>query len=247
MFYVAEGFDVVDDGGALVEAEHRRKIRGLDARVGALAFERFDEAGFLAADVSARAAMDVDFEVEAGAEDVLAKEPVGLGFGDGLLQDFRAEREFATDVEVGQMHIEREGGDDHPFDQLVRILVDDVAVFERAGLGFVGVADEIDRLGLAGADEPPFDAARETRAAASAQGGGFDFVDDVAGSHRDGFFEIVIPAVAQVASDVRRVAFAVDVREDDSLFARVWGAAGGRWHGYLYWERRVGISASVTA
>ena len=70
----AERLDVVDDGRAHVEAEHRREIRRLDARIGPLAFERFDEAGFLAANVSARAAMNVDFQIVAGAEDVLAEE-----------------------------------------------------------------------------------------------------------------------------------------------------------------------------
>ena len=60
VLHVAERLDVVHDGRAHVEAEHRREIRRLDARIGALAFERFDQAGLLAADVSARAAMDVD-------------------------------------------------------------------------------------------------------------------------------------------------------------------------------------------
>jgi hypothetical protein len=39
---VAEGFHVVDNGGALVEAEYCGEIRGLDARVRALALKGFD-------------------------------------------------------------------------------------------------------------------------------------------------------------------------------------------------------------
>ncbi len=77
--------------GAHVEAEHGGEVGRLDARVGALALERFDEAGFLAADVGAGAAMDVDLEIVAGAEDVLAEEILGLGLGDGFLEDFCAE------------------------------------------------------------------------------------------------------------------------------------------------------------
>ena len=50
-----------------------------------------------------------------------------------LLEDLRAFREFAADVDVGQLHVDREAGDHHPLDQLVRILVDDVAILERAG------------------------------------------------------------------------------------------------------------------
>src|SRR5262249_5003538 len=53
VLHVAERLDVVDDRRALVEAEHGREIRRLDARVRALALERLDQTGFLAADVSA--------------------------------------------------------------------------------------------------------------------------------------------------------------------------------------------------
>ena len=74
VLHVAERLDVVDDGRAHVEPEHGREIRRLDARIGPLAFERFDEAGFLAADVSARAAMDVNLQIVAAAENVLAEE-----------------------------------------------------------------------------------------------------------------------------------------------------------------------------
>ncbi len=177
---VAERLDVVDDGRAHVEAEHGGEIRRLDARVGALALERFDQAGFLAANVGARAAMDIDFEVVAGAADVLAEEVFRLRLGDGFLEDFRAEGEFAADIDIGEMHVVGEAGDDHAFEHLVRVLVDDLLVLEGAGLRFVGVADEINRLGVfGGIDEAPFHAAGEARAAAPAQAGGFHFGDDV--------------------------------------------------------------------
>ena len=65
VLHVAERLDVVDDGRAHVEAEHRREIGRLDARIRPLAFQRLDQAGFLAADVGARAAMDVDFQIVA--------------------------------------------------------------------------------------------------------------------------------------------------------------------------------------
>src|SRR5437667_1156565 len=72
VFHRAEGLDVVDDRRAQVETEDGREVRRLDARIGAFAFERFDQAGLLAADVGARPAMDVDLEVVAGPEDVVA-------------------------------------------------------------------------------------------------------------------------------------------------------------------------------
>ena len=89
VLHVAERLDVVDDGRAHVEAEHGREIRRLDARIGALAFERFDQAGFLAADVGARAAVDVDFQIVAGAENVLAEEILRARFLERLFEDLR--------------------------------------------------------------------------------------------------------------------------------------------------------------
>src|SRR5205814_1690652 len=44
VFHVAERLHVVHDRRAHVEAKDRGKIRRLDARIGPLAFERFDEA-----------------------------------------------------------------------------------------------------------------------------------------------------------------------------------------------------------
>ena len=77
------------------------------------------------------------------------------------------------------MRVEREAGDQHAFDQLMRILVNDVAILERARLGFVGVADEIDRLLLVGLDEAPLHAAGKTGAAAAAQAGALHLVHDL--------------------------------------------------------------------
>ena len=76
VLHVAERLDVVHDRRAHVEAEHGGKIGRLDPRIGALAFERFDQAGFFAADVSAGAAMDVNLDVEAGAENIFSEEIV---------------------------------------------------------------------------------------------------------------------------------------------------------------------------
>ena len=64
MLHVAESLNVVDDRRAHVEPEHRRKIGRLDPRVGTFAFKRFDQAGFLAADVGAGPAMNVNFDIE---------------------------------------------------------------------------------------------------------------------------------------------------------------------------------------
>ena len=62
----AVGLDVVDRGRLAEVAALDRKRRA-DARRAALAFERFDQRRFLAADIGAGADVDVDVEIEAGA------------------------------------------------------------------------------------------------------------------------------------------------------------------------------------
>ena len=81
-----DGLGVVDDGGPAVESDDRGEGRA-DARDAALAFQRFHQRGFFADFVRAGAGLGDDVEVDAGAEDVLAEEALGVGLGDGALHD----------------------------------------------------------------------------------------------------------------------------------------------------------------
>ena len=179
VLHVTERLNVVHDRRAHVEAEDRGKIRRLDPRIGALAFERFDQAGFFAADVGARAAMDVNFHIEAGAEHVLPDEIMRARFFDRALENLRALGKLAADVDVGRLRVQRETGDQDSLEELMRIFVNDVAILERARLGFVGVANQVDRFFFVRLDETPFHPARKTGATASAQSRGLHFVDDL--------------------------------------------------------------------
>ena len=69
---VHQRLDVVDQRRALVEALDGRERR-LQARVAALALERVEQRGLLAADVGAGAAVHDEVERVVGAEDVLAE------------------------------------------------------------------------------------------------------------------------------------------------------------------------------
>ena len=85
----------------------------------------------------------------------------------------------------------------------MRVLVNDVAILERARLGFVGVADQIDRLLLVRLDEAPLHTARKSGATASAQPGVLHLIDDLGARHRERFFQLLVAAVPQVTIDVR--------------------------------------------
>ena len=133
MLHMTKRLDVVDDGRAIVETEDRRKKGRLDPRVRTLAFQRLEQARFLAANVSSGTLMDEDIAVKTRPADVPADEAGGFGFGNGFFHDPGGFGKFAADVNVSKVHIECPSGDHHAFEKLMRILVQDITVFECAG------------------------------------------------------------------------------------------------------------------
>ena len=63
----------------------------------------------------------------------------------------------------------RPARENHAFKELVWILVNYLPVFEGARLRFIGVAYEIDRLGVRMADEAPFNTTWKASAASTAE------------------------------------------------------------------------------
>src|SRR5262245_50870778 len=155
--------------------------------------------------------MNVELNVESGAEDVFAKEIVLPCFLDGALEDFRALREFSADVDVRRVRVKRITRDQHSFEQLVRVFVNDVAVFECPRLGFVGVADQIYRPLFVRLDEAPFEAAGKAGPAAAAESRVFNFVDNVGARKSQRLPYLLVTAVAQVTIDVARPTRAPDI------------------------------------
>ncbi len=58
--------------------------------------------------------------------------------------------EFAAHIDVAGMRAHREAGDQAAFDQQMRIVPHDLAVLAGAGLGLVGIDDEIARAPVLG-------------------------------------------------------------------------------------------------
>ncbi len=172
-----DGLGVVDDGGAAVEADDGREGR-LDARNAALAFERLHQRGLFADLVGAGAGLRDDVEVEAGAEDVLAEEALGVGVGDGLLHDLEQVAILAAQIDEADLRADGEAGDHGAFDDRVRVVQEDDVILAGAGLGLVAVDQDV--LGLVGllGHEGPLHAGGEAGAAATAQAGGLHGVDD---------------------------------------------------------------------
>ena len=169
-----ERLDVVDDR-RVAEVSGVDGERGAVAGLAALAFERFDQGRLFAADVGPGAHADFDVEVEALLPaDVLSQQ---------VLLAAAAEDGFQVRAEVGVLRAQvddalagadHQGPDGHALEHQVGELGEDDAVFEGAGLAFVGVADDV--LAVAGAlgGQFPFQAGGEAGAAAAAEARGRD-------------------------------------------------------------------------
>ncbi len=103
---VGERLDVVDDGGHLVEALHGQPRRTV-ARIAALALERREEPGGLAADIRSGAAVDDDVAGKVGAEDALAEIAGCVGFLDRAREPPVGQVELAADVDERVADLQR--------------------------------------------------------------------------------------------------------------------------------------------
>ena len=123
--------------------------------------------------------MNIKLHVESRTENIFAEKIVRARFFDGAFEDFRAFVKFSAYVDVCCPRVERVARDQHSFEQLVRIFMNDVAVLERARFGFIRVANQINRPFFVRLDKTPFQAAGKSGPAATAQPGVFHFVDNV--------------------------------------------------------------------
>ena len=152
------------------------------------------------------------------AVDVILADELGvIGLVDRGLEPFALADELAAHIDVAGAAIHRAAGDQAAFDEQMRIVPHDLAILAGAGLGLVGVDDEImrpvtDRLG----HERPLQPGREAGAAAAAQARGLHLVDDsVAALVQDRLG--AVPGAALARALEAPVVEAVQVPEDAVL------------------------------
>ncbi len=207
-----ERLDVVDQRRALVEALDGRERR-LQPRVAALALERVEQSGLLAADVGAGAAVQHQRAGEVAAKDVLADVARGGGLRQRRVEDPRLRLVLAADVDEGVIDAGAVCGDHDPLDQHVRALLQQLAVLEGARLGLVGVTDQV-TVHVSLRQERGLAPGGEAGAAAAAQPGGIEFGDDRRRLHREGLAHRLIAAAALVDLE-RGKSRLVDVCQQD--------------------------------
>ena len=165
---VGEGFHVVQDARLLPETGDGGE-GGARSRHAAFALDRGHQGRFLAADEGAGALVDLQIKVKAGPEDVLSQEAVLSGLVDGDVQAVDGQRILGAAVDVTLMGSDRPGGDDHAFQNGVRVRLQDAAVHKGARVAFVGVAQDVFNVAGGSGGKLPFHTGRETSAAAAAE------------------------------------------------------------------------------
>ncbi len=137
-------------------------------------------------------------EVQSGTENIFA-DGAGLPrLGHRFAHDFEGVGIFSAHVNVTLTRAYGMGGDNHPFDRAVRVILHENAIFEGAGLGFVGVAHDVLGLACRLRGSFPLDAGGKCRAAAADQPRNLQLRDHILRPHRHGFFQSGVTAAAAV-------------------------------------------------
>ena len=173
-----ERFGIVDSGRFAVQAERSREWR-FKARLAFFAFQRFEQCGFFTTNICAVAVVGEEFKFKIRTQNIFTQKACGTRLLQSSFKALVAFENFAVDVVVARFRAHRVTGDNHAFNQGMRIEHDDVAVFKCTRLAFVGVTNHIFFTREGTGHKAPFQTGREARTATTAQAGGFDFVNHI--------------------------------------------------------------------
>ena len=138
--------DIMHQGRAVEDANLRHKRRAMP-RQPALALDAFDHRAFFAADISPRAAPQID---------VAGRDQFGLFQRPDLArQNFQHRRIFVAHIDETGFRLDRPGGDQHAFQKQMRGAFQIIAILESTGLALVPVHGQIAHT-LIGAHKSPF-------------------------------------------------------------------------------------------
>ena len=111
---------------------------------------------------------------------------------------------FAAHVDVSRLRADSEARDHDAFNDRMRIMLENQAVFAGAGFAFVAVAENVFWFRRLLGNERPLQPRVESRATTPAQAGVLDFIDDGVGLHGQRFLHGLVAIEFKVAVDVRR-------------------------------------------
>ena len=156
---------------------------GTGAGLAAPTLDGSNQRGLFTADKRAGAFLDSQMEGKARAQDVVAEQAVLFRLGDSELEPVNSQRVLGAAVDVALVGANGVPTDGHPFQEGVRVPLDDRAVHKSARVPFIGVADDVFLVASGAGRELPLEAGKESRAAPASQARVAYGVDDVLGGH----------------------------------------------------------------
>ncbi len=215
---VGESLDIVHVRGlAHIAADSGE--RRFQCRLAALTFHRVDQSSLLTADESAGTVAELDVEVEAAAEDVLAKQTVLAGLVDSDLKTLDSQRVLGTDVDQTLAGADSVAADGHSLDDAVGVALKDRTVHKCTRVALVGVADDVLLVSLVLGAELPFQTGGEAGTATAAQTRSLNLGYDLLGGHLgEALAQSLVTATADALLDVLGIYETAVAQGDTNLF-----------------------------
>ena len=94
--------------------------------------------------------MDIDGEVEAGAQNIVSDQACRARLGDGAFNAPNSFDIFAANENDAVVRLHGVGAENHALQKLVRITFEQQPILERSGLHLVTIDDDIPRAGTLG-------------------------------------------------------------------------------------------------
>ena len=199
-----EGDHIVDDGGLAEQALNRRQRR-LEAHLAALAFQRLQQRGLLAADVGAGAQAHFEIEALAAAQKILTQVVRRISRVYRRLERNLRVRVLPAQIDVAPRGAGREPRDRHALDQHEGIALHQHAIGERARIALIGIADDVFLRPLGPQYRLPLDSGREGGPAAAAKTGGGDSGHDLRRRQVQGRLQPPIAVVLKIVGETARI------------------------------------------
>ena len=164
--------------------------------------------------------VNIDVKVIARFTGVLADQTGVIRLVDGGLQRFALADVFAANVDVASVGVHSEAGNQATFDQRVRIVTHDFAVFTGTGFGFIRIDHQIAGATVAFlGHEGPLEARRKARTATTTQPRLFHLADDpVTPVFQNA--SCAIPMATRLRAFQRAVVHTVDIGKDAVLILK---------------------------
>ena len=145
-------------------------------------------------------------KLEGRTQDVVPKESHLFSLLDGPFQVLYRQRVFRPDIHITALASDSIGGDEHSFENQMRVAFQNAPVHESSGVPFVGIADDIFHISGSTPGESPFPSRGETRAPAATEAGPFHFLDYLLRGHgEENLAQRPVALAGNVIADLRRV------------------------------------------